>query len=1202
MSKTRFKRLSSHRSVPTEPAPGTTSSETSSHRNARTNLTSNSQQQDRRQFNSSQLPNESRAQDSQTANIPSTSVRRRLGSRWKGRIATLEPFLQTNGFLYTSLILYTAFNIIVFLGGATSEWEHAVKHDQPLYLRFAFGAARGGGALLNANSALIVLVAARRLITYLRTTFLNMVVPFDKAMPQFHTLVGHVLIVGAVLHCAGHGVNYIANKLWTTGFRGFISLFFTGLFLVILLVAIRVTVIPRIRKTSFEVFYYTHVTCFVLYYIFLIVHGSHHGTMSSWRFVVAPLAIYVADRVSRLLRENVSRFEIAQSAARIQSSNVVCLRVPRTFKYLAGQYCDIKVPQVSTVEWHPFTIASSPHESEMLFFIKVNGDWTRRLYDMFNNPSSSDTKICQVHVRGPFGAPAQHVGQYEHVVLISGGVGATPFASIAKYAHNWILNYTERGATVNSTVSAAIVRNPSSHVAATARSPRDDPSGPGSSGPTSFPQIPGAPPLFPASSSSKNMDPRSLIRNVSNQIARNMSRKASGAAVSRQMSSHVSQPSTSTPSMMHPPLSQNQQRKDPSSAAYSDSSASRAAESRGIVFMNRSSSPAVSEGTMTGTESVPDMSTPRNQSMDPSTSSGVGLSLPGPTLPYPAHNVALGRGNLGNFLTDSASTYNTNEACGDDDLGDPDAPVRDRRTGVLYSSASTNMSSFQPPSLQFSVASTVHVDNVASGRDSRHMLEVVREYNSSESLFSESDEDEENVSNGDRNATSPSRSDSVGGFRGALEATSLKQDCTSRTSQNNVQRRGFDSAREAVRFDSFGENEYDPELGDNMDDSAEFDNRVMRDVPLVSNAANLIGLSYGSTTMMRHLMGGDTDRHMRASLKRASMTMMDEALDNASWQEQALFYLHTVTINWFLLWTMLLRYSVAAIAAITDGFLLGQKGLAVFNNIPLVSVDLVLAIVLAVPIFTAVVLEVYMNGVVAFLSDSCGNMFDIVLLMPLSGACVVLDILYLAGLGENVSHVSKITLLVFWPIISLLVLWRIGRTIGSRVMLAQYFRSTHSQTKSLDFIWVSKTHDEDEWLVREMLPLAESNIVRLHRYITREGPTVEPWTLDYERIPLKTHHVRPDWDKVFSGIAERSKSGTIIGVFHCGPSNMSVAVQQGAMKAMAKSLRKAYRCGYTQAMAAESRCVSLGTTPSSIPEGARYGCAVRFSLREENFG
>lgn len=36
----------------------------------------------------------------------------------------------------------------------------------------------------------------------------------------------------------------------------------------------------------------------------------------------------------------------------------------------------------------------------------------------------------EVRIEGPLGAPAEHYNNYEHVIFVAGGVGATPFSSI----------------------------------------------------------------------------------------------------------------------------------------------------------------------------------------------------------------------------------------------------------------------------------------------------------------------------------------------------------------------------------------------------------------------------------------------------------------------------------------------------------------------------------------------------------------------------------------------------------------------------------------------------------------------------------------------------------------------------------------------------------------------------------------------------
>lgn len=87
-----------------------------------------------------------------------------------------------------------------------------------------------------------------------------------------------------------------------------------------------------------------------------------------------------------------------------------------------------------------FTIASAPTDENMCFYIKAVGDWTKALRVAFQERIEGiETEPICVEVRGPYGAPSQHVGGFQRVVLISGGVGATPFCSISKYLYHRIV-------------------------------------------------------------------------------------------------------------------------------------------------------------------------------------------------------------------------------------------------------------------------------------------------------------------------------------------------------------------------------------------------------------------------------------------------------------------------------------------------------------------------------------------------------------------------------------------------------------------------------------------------------------------------------------------------------------------------------------------------------------------------------------------
>lgn len=854
-------------------------------------------------------------------------------------------------------------------------------------------------------------------------------------------------------------------------------------------------------------------------------------------YVVAPLSIYIIDRGLRLLREKGSSLAISRDSATIIGSDMVCLRIPRTFSYLAGQYCDIKVPLVSNLEWHPFTIASSPHESDMLFYIKVNGDWTRNLYALFKE-RDGDHQDINIHVRGPYGAPAQHVGQYDHVVLISGGVGATPMASITKYAHNWILNFTERGAAASNSVSAAFTRN---------QSVRGTPSVPGtptrntSSGYTSG---------FASTGQSRHLSRnQSGNWNLSRNISRNFSRSGSRSG-SRPLSRSGSRPLSRSGSR---PLSR------------SGSGRLERFNSRGISraesgALDRFNSGYIAERTGLVTTIDRNVSTQTNDS--------IGIIIqeqrkhqplgPDEKFDIPSGKpdaIALDLGGLeerdsdeavfSQFLEDSDGDMYAKPDDYEEELGNPDAPVPDRRAQSSQASPTV----LHPPT-----------------------FEIVKEYDSSKGLFDDDEEEEEEV-------RVSSRQSGHALFHETFDVDDME-----------MQRSGL-----------------------------ELEDQILREQQTASNAYNMLGMSFGPMAMMRHMEAMDAKK-LRSSLVRASMDI-ENGMDNAPWEERALFYLHTVTINWVLLWVMLLRFAIVCIGSTTMAFSLHQEGLGVFSMVAWNAVDLALGLAVSIPVIGAIVLEIYMHGLQEFVVDGIGNSFDLFVMSPLLVLCLVLHVLNLVGIGVTMVHVSKLTVLMVWPVLGWCLLWRTGRTIGSRITLAQYLKSSHAQTKSLDYIWVSKSHNDDLWLIRELLPLAGSNIVRLHRFITRHGHVTEPWMLDYEKVPLKTTYSRPDWDDVFSKVVERSKSGSVVGVFFCGPDSMARMIQQAAMKAMAKSVDNAYqrgylvkrlknedlssgRGGYSDRAVSSGRRTStsrLGQAADNLRDPAAYGCSVRIAVRIENF-
>jgi NADPH oxidase len=139
--------------------------------------------------------------------------------------------------------------------------------------------------------------------------------------------------------------------------------------------------------------------------------------------------------------------------------------VKPSFKYTAGQWLFIQVPEVSRWQWHPFTITSAPEDPYVSVHIRQVGDFTKGLGERLGvgpsvvaamtqaamkgsekeqttrgdfvelDSSTAGQALPAVRIDGPYGAPAEDVFNNEVAVLIGAGIGVTPFASILK--HIW---------------------------------------------------------------------------------------------------------------------------------------------------------------------------------------------------------------------------------------------------------------------------------------------------------------------------------------------------------------------------------------------------------------------------------------------------------------------------------------------------------------------------------------------------------------------------------------------------------------------------------------------------------------------------------------------------------------------------------------------------------------------------------------------
>jgi NADPH oxidase len=361
-------------------------------------------------------------------------------------------------------------------------------------LKWSVWCSRGAGLVLAFDGGLILLPMLRNVIRVIRPK-LTWAFPADENI-WFHRQVAYSMAFWAMVHTTAHYVNFF--NVEKTQIRPEIALDIhytqpggiTGHFMLLIMFLMYSTAHYKVRQQCFEAFWYTHHLAF-FFMIGIYAHATgcfvrdsadpdwtttfpfysteHCLGYESWRFIIWPGILYFGERVWREIR---ARKPTRLSKLLVHPSGAMELRIIKpSFKYVAGQWLFVQVPDVSGFQWHPFTITSAPEDPYVSVHIRQVGDWTQALGERVGaGPSvvqaltaaamkaqEKDDKLAAVggtrgdfveidsgsmsrplpvvRIDGPYGAPAEDVFGVEVAVLIGAGIGVTPFASILK--HIW---------------------------------------------------------------------------------------------------------------------------------------------------------------------------------------------------------------------------------------------------------------------------------------------------------------------------------------------------------------------------------------------------------------------------------------------------------------------------------------------------------------------------------------------------------------------------------------------------------------------------------------------------------------------------------------------------------------------------------------------------------------------------------------------
>ncbi|KIW22822.1 uncharacterized protein PV07_11083 [Cladophialophora immunda] len=331
--------------------------------------------------------------------------------------------------------------------------------------------ARSAALVLHFDVALILFPVCRTLISLLRQTPLNSIVPFDKNL-TFHKLVAYSIVFFTWVHTIAHWNNFaqLAAKQ-KLGFVGFLEANFvtgpgwSGYVMLFALMAMFFTSIEKPRRANYERFWSVH-HLFIVFFVFWSVHGAFcmikadtapfcFGTGVFWEYWMYGGFAYLLERVLREIR---GRHKTFVTKVIQHPSNVVEIQMHKEkTKTRAGQYIFLCCPEVSIWQYHPFTLTSAPEEDYISVHVRMVGNFTKALGkalgcedskgrgegkgDGAKKPRSEVVSMApgglqkllpRIYIDGPFGSASEDVFKFETAVLVGAGIGVTPFASILK--------------------------------------------------------------------------------------------------------------------------------------------------------------------------------------------------------------------------------------------------------------------------------------------------------------------------------------------------------------------------------------------------------------------------------------------------------------------------------------------------------------------------------------------------------------------------------------------------------------------------------------------------------------------------------------------------------------------------------------------------------------------------------------------------
>ncbi|KAK1683375.1 hypothetical protein QYE76_044223 [Lolium multiflorum] len=262
-------------------------------------------------------------------------------------------------------------------------------------------------------------------------------IPFEHAT-RYHVWLGHLTMALFTLHGLCYVISWsFAGRLieemirWkeigVANLAGVISLA-AGLLM-------WMTSLHPVRQRFFELFFYTH-QLYVVFIVFLVLHVGD----SVFSIAAGSVFLFMLDRFLRFWQSR-AKVDIVSAACHPCGTMELVFSKPASLRYNALSFIFVQVRELSFLQWHPFSVSSSPMDGRyhISILIKALGTWTDKLKSIITDVEEKKTRSdCDsdqsqritASIEGPYGHESPYHLMYENLILVAGGIGISPFLAI----------------------------------------------------------------------------------------------------------------------------------------------------------------------------------------------------------------------------------------------------------------------------------------------------------------------------------------------------------------------------------------------------------------------------------------------------------------------------------------------------------------------------------------------------------------------------------------------------------------------------------------------------------------------------------------------------------------------------------------------------------------------------------------------------